>query len=492
MKAVITRTLLLGLGEAGLKAITATRRLIGETFADEPPVVGLIGFGIEENPTPGLHAGEYFRIRPASDRAQVRSIFREEYSMAVQPVLVTAFNRVSNALSAEGKDWMLSESNKVRVHLAFSLSDVVGTGLCIDIAYLLKVLFGSNITLSMHAVFTGLSEPCGKRHAANAYATLLDLDYLVSTVDADHPYRLELPYDTFTVGEPPMSAFFLVGSGEHAVEDLGADLFSLSILSEATSTIQDNMSTHLSDGSMDIEDKPAWITQLRAATYRLPVPFSIEDRKALLEENVEDLAPTTVIDPQGYNNAPLLYRRMFIAGPEDELDILQNDPDMSARVQPEGFSAYRPFPTALGFQQMVLIRVVGVFPAFQMAGWENELAYQSYEDKRPFHFDAGLYDLMRASRFSLSPLVSITEDMLMVWIKGRVLGLVPEGASIREAYANRRELRVRIAETEKAAPDKTDAAYETLRHLTPETLQAGFPCPDTLAEAALHYCNTRL
>ncbi len=75
MKIALTRNVFIGLGEVGLKAIVSARNQFRDTFDSIPPVFGFIGLGIEENPPEGLYAGEYFRVRPASDRSQLRSIF---------------------------------------------------------------------------------------------------------------------------------------------------------------------------------------------------------------------------------------------------------------------------------------------------------------------------------------------------------------------------------------------------------------------------------
>lgn len=486
-KIVLNRTILVGLGEVGLKAIVALRNKLQGSFSEEPPVVGYLGVGIEENPPEGLYAGEYLRIRPASDRLQQRRLFVEESSGAFIGILKNTMGRVSYAGMDGGTDWMVSDNPRVNVHLVFSLADVAGTGLCIDAAYLLRTLFGERITLSMHSVLSGLSEPFGKRHAANAYATLQDLDYLHASTTYEHPFRLVLPFETYEIQWAPMDSFYLVGAGEDGGSQLAVELYAFILLAQSIASIDDNMRQHILEGSLDVEEKKAWVSLSRAATFRFTPPYTLERKEESLKEALGALKYTVHPEGKGYNNLPFVYHPFIVAGPEEQLVVLRQEPRLSGLITlPEWpWQEYVDKP----LQEMVLLRESGVYPAFQVAGWECELAYYSYEDHRQFHFSEEVYELMYASRFSLAPNVTITDDELSVYIKSRLFGLIPEEMSLDEAYARRRELRARIFRMEKEEPDKADALYESLRHLSREDFPARFPCPEGLRDAAYNYAT---
>lgn len=486
-RTVLNRTILVGLGEVGLKALVALRKKIQGSFSEEPPVIGYLGVGIEENPPEGLHAGEYLRIRPASDRAQQRKLFVEESSGALIGILKNTMGRVSYAGVDEGKDWMFSDDPKVNVHLVFSLADVTGSGLCIDVAFLLKTLFGERIILSMHCVQSGLSEPFGKRHAANVYATLQDLDYLNASTTYAHPFRQVLPFETYEIQEAPMDSFYLVGAGEDGGEELASELYAFILLARTIAATDDNMRQHILEGSLDVEEKKAWVSLSRAATFRFTPPYTLEHKEEILKEALAALKYTVHPEGKGYNNLPFVYHPFIVAGPEDQLIVLRQEPRLSGLITlPEcPWQEYVDKP----LQHIVLLRESGVYPAFQVAGWECELAYYSYEDHRPFHFSEEVYDLMYASRFSLAPNVTITDDELSVYIKSRLFGFIPQEMSLDEAYARRRELRARIFHAEKEQPDRADALYESLRHLSREEFPAQFPCPEDLTDAAYNYAT---
>lgn len=485
LKNVLNRTILIGLGEVGLKAIVATREKLQGSFAQEPPVIGYLGIGIEENPPEGLFAGEYLRIRPASDRSQQRKLFIEESCSAIIGTLKNTMGRVSYAGLDEGTDWKFSTDHRVNAHLVFSLSDIVGSGLCIDVAFMLRVLFGDRITISMHSVLSGLSEPFGKRHAANAYATLQDLDFLNANITYEHPFRLTLPFETHEIQSAPMDSFYLVGTGDACPEELSSELYAFILLADTIASVDDNMRQHILEGSLDVEEKKAWLSLSRAVSFRFTPPYTLEHKEEILKEALGNLKYTLTAEGKGYDNLPFIYHPFIVAGPEDELIVLKQEPQLSGLITfPEcPWQEYVEKP----LKEIILLRESGVYPAFQVAGWECELAYYSYEYHKPFHFSEEVYDMMYASHFSLAPNVTITDDELAVYVKSRLLGLIPEGMSLDEAYAQRRDLRTRIFQLEKDNPDKADALYESLRHLSREEFPTQFSCPNDLTDAAYIY-----
>ena len=486
----LSRNVFIGLGETGIKAIKALRQRIRETFDREPPLYGFLGIGIEENPPEGFSGGEYFRIRPASDRSQLRAIFMEESAMAVQPLLEATLNRISSATISEGTDWQFNVMDgRVKIHLVFSLSDLVGAGLCIDMGFLIRAQFKDNVMVFAHSVFGGLSEPIGRRHAANAYATRLDLDYLMTNVYDSHPYRLELPYDSFELEEMPMDAFFMVAGGEQSHRELASELYASTLSDVLVSANADNIRQCMIDGSMDVEDKRAWITLFRAASVRFPSGVGIESKEALLKEAVNSLSPTIALEEKGYNNAPYLYRRLVVAGPEEELLALQHDPRLNEilNISPLLVVEYYEKP----LKEILLLRIDGAYPAFQLAGWENELAYKSFDDIRPFHFDTALLNKMQSFQFSLDPSVSISEEAMELWVKGRLLGLLGEDSDLPRNMAVW-NLTIQIEQEESKHFEQAQASYEKVRHLSPEAFQSSFPCPEHLLDAAYYYCSKEL
>lgn len=472
---------MIGLGEVGIKAIIATRRGLATHFNQEPPVIGYLGIGFEEVQTESLFPGEYLRIRPASDRSQQRSIFIKESSAASYSLITDAINRISYAGIDEGTDWQLSLSARTNINLVYSLADIVGSGICIDVAFILRSILGEKANISMYCVTSGLSEPFCKRHAANVYATIQDLDYLYSVTNYEHPYVLNLPFESYQIQLPPMDSFYWVGSGENCPEELESVLIAVSFLSETIASMDSNIRQMIIEGSMDIEEKRAWISLARSSKVLLTTPFSLEGWEELLKKSANSIKNTIPIDEKGYNVRRYLYHPLIIAGPEDTIERIKNEPRL------QGIFLSRIDFIEKQTKDTIIYQATGVYPAFQVIGWECELAYYSYEDHRSLHFEESIYDLMYASKFGLTPNVSITDDELCVYIKSRLFGFITQETSLDEAYNQRRELRGMIFRKEKEEPDNVDATYERLRHMSREEFALAFPCSDSIADAAYNY-----
>lgn len=181
----------------------------------------------------------------------------------------------------------------------------------------------------MHTVLSGLSESFGKRHAANAYATLQDLDYLNASTSYERPFCLNIPGESYQIQRPPMDTFYLIGTGEQCLQELASEVYVFTLLSKRSSLENNSIRQLMIEGSFDVEEKKAWISIAKAASFRFIPPYSIDHKEEILKESLEAVKLTIQIDGKGYNNLASVFSPVIISGPEDELTVLKQEPRLN-------------------------------------------------------------------------------------------------------------------------------------------------------------------
>ena len=219
----------------------------------------------------------------------------------VEAALRGALDRIGNA-NNDGKGlWELADgANKVQIHMVFSMSGGTGCGTFLNMAYLIKDMLGDDCVLSAYAVLPNAFKGCGQFVGANAYGALLDLDYLMKYTDYENPVSVSLLKEIRSYNFAPFDLVYLIDNkndfgdiytdAKQLYAMIGQALLSVSgaIGSSAIADI-DNFKQNMMDGSLDIEDKKAWICgmglcEILINTRKLGKKYSLKAASQLMTD----------------------------------------------------------------------------------------------------------------------------------------------------------------------------------------------------------------
>lgn len=314
----LRRTLLIGLGGSGIKAILNAKKMFCENYGEIPPMIGFIGIDTD---SPGLKNASV----KANDGEDITLSTSEQLCISVDtPTLIYTNNR-SNKLF----DWIpdcntsglsalsigagqirsngrfaitvnenniqqfinnkITEINNARiidndkydllgketeVHLVFSLGGGTGSGTFLNTAYLIKRMFPT-IKISGYAVLSDVFRtmapgPLTARVKTNGKGAIIDLDYLAHlTLDSD-PVEIKWFHTTDQVNSRAFDALYFIDNrnANNDIFDNVDPLCQMIALAIVTSvgelgvtldSVSDNVSKLIADGTMDIKSKKAWI-----------------------------------------------------------------------------------------------------------------------------------------------------------------------------------------------------------------------------------------
>ena len=315
MATKLKRSLFIGLGGTGMKSILKTKQLYREAFGEVPSVIGFLGVDTSteeftnfarttDNQQLTLDASEQVKLtiqgpgdfyKNHSDRfdwvpaknvsalsglsangaGQIRSNGRFTFTInqaQVDGALRNAIDRVMNATNDGGDKWELVD-DKLQIYLVFSLSGGTGCGTFLNMAYMIKDIFGDRCVLYGYAVLPNAFQGCGQFVGANAYGAMLDTDYLMSNTDYNNPFLLKEYDEDKTYDEKPFDLFYLVDNanryGDRYTDRqqlhtmIGQALLAISgSIGSANAQDLDNFRQLMNDGSLDIEDKKSWVSGL--------------------------------------------------------------------------------------------------------------------------------------------------------------------------------------------------------------------------------------
>lgn len=356
MATKLKRSLFIGLGGTGMKSILKTKQLYQDEYGKVPEIIGFLGLdtSVEEfakqtvtqdDKAVKLDAQECVKLTiqqpnayynahkdsfawipkrnvqalqglSANGAGQIRTNGRFSFTInysQVESAFRQAVDRVRNATN-DGKGLWELVDDKLQIYLVFSLSGGTGCGTFLNMAYLIKDILGDNCVLSAYAVLPNAFQGCGQFVGANAYGALMDLDYLMKYTDFDNPVSLTLLNETRSFDFAPFDLVYLVDN-KNAFGDTYTDAKQLytmigqallaisgSIGSAATADI-DNFKQIMIDGSLDIEDKKAWISgmglcEILVNTKKLSKKYSLKAASKLVGDmigksdvnHVQDLA----------------------------------------------------------------------------------------------------------------------------------------------------------------------------------------------------------
>ena len=315
--AKLRRTLLIGLGGTGFKAILNAKKMFYENYGEIPPMIGFLGIDTDR---PGLEnasviAKDGTRIKLSNSEQlaicveEPREIFMRNSSgdlfdwlpeaniQSLDTLTIGAGQTRSNGRFAitvnennvaQYVSRKLSEVNDARiidnsrygllgaeteVHLVFSVGGGTGSGTFLNMAYLLKRLMPS-VKLSGYAVLSDVfrsmvSGAMSARVRPNAKGAIMDLDYLAHLDASSEPVPVKWFHQTDNVTERPFTALYFIDNRNEnndmfsEVDPLCqmialAMVTSVGELGVALDSISDNVNKLISDGAMDIKNKKAW------------------------------------------------------------------------------------------------------------------------------------------------------------------------------------------------------------------------------------------
>lgn len=316
MPTKIRRSLFVGLGGTGMKALLHTKKMFVDTYGEVPNMIGFLGVdtdGGEYNSELKSTDGQPVRLEPSEQMqilvsqnpqpvfqknqprlswfpqenlgslahmtigaGQVRSngrfaITYNENSVAQK--LKNVVNTILNVQNSFSNKYELM-SSALEIHVVFSLCGGTGSGTFINMAYLLREAV-PEAKLYGYAVLPGIfdamiNQPAAKAKVpSNAFGSLLDLDYLMHLNMADNPINIDYLTRTYTTNQTPFDAVYVIDNKNknndiyNDVKDI-AQMVSLALvtatgeLSVAQQSVFDNVVKVIRDGNMDIENKKAW------------------------------------------------------------------------------------------------------------------------------------------------------------------------------------------------------------------------------------------
>lgn len=316
--AKLRRTLLIGLGGTGIKAILNAKKMFYENYGQIPPMIGFIGIDTDapslnnafvtandgtkislnkseqlsisvDTPTSiytNNKANKLFDWMPEANvqgltalsigAGQMRSNGR--FAVTVNEANVKSFinhkiTEINNANIIDNVDYDLLGS-ETEVHLVFSLGGGTGSGIFLNTAYLIKRMFPT-IKLSGYAVLSDVfrnmvSGAMSARVKPNAKGAIIDLDYLAHLTPDSDPIDIKWLRETDKVNYRPFDALYFVDNSNEnndmfSTTDPLCEMIALAIVTSvgelgvALDSVSDNVSKLIADGTMDIKNKKAWV-----------------------------------------------------------------------------------------------------------------------------------------------------------------------------------------------------------------------------------------
>ena len=315
MPTKIRRSLFIGLGGTGMKSLLHTKKMFVEKYGEVPPMIGFLGIDtnlgeysqeldssqgmiklepyeqmqiiVKEDPQPIYsYNNAKFGWMPQSNRRNLRSMDKGagmirsngRFAITVNEREVTnktkdTINRIMNVTAALNPNYELLSAD-FDIHVVFSLCGGTGSGIFINMAYLLREI-NPEANVYGYAVLPGVFEAEIRGDAAksritpNGYGSILDLDYLMHLDMGASPINIDYLNRTYSTTKTPFDSVYLIDNKNvnkdiyDKVDDI-AQMISLALitatgeLSIASNDVFDNVKENIRNGTMDIGNKIAW------------------------------------------------------------------------------------------------------------------------------------------------------------------------------------------------------------------------------------------
>ena len=315
--AKLRRTLLIGLGGTGIKAILNAKKMFYENYGEIPPMIGFVGIDTDK---PGLsnafveandgtkislsnseqlcisvdnpaqifsnYAGKgLFDWMPEGNvdgltalsigAGQMRSNGRFAITVNennVQQFINHKITEINNARIIDNVDYDLLGTD-TEVHMVFSLGGGTGSGTFLNTAYLIKRMFPS-IKISGYGVLsdvfrTMVTGAMSSRVKTNGKGAIIDLDFLAHLNPNSTPVEVKWFREADQVNSRAFDALYFIDNKNENNDmfdhvDPLTQMIALAIVTSvgelgvALDSVSDNVSKLIADGSMDIKNKKAW------------------------------------------------------------------------------------------------------------------------------------------------------------------------------------------------------------------------------------------
>ncbi|MDE6541387.1 MAG: tubulin-like doman-containing protein [Muribaculaceae bacterium] len=316
--AKLRRTLLIGLGGTGFKAILNAKKMLYENYGEIPPMIGFLGIDTDrpgiESATVTAKDGTKISLSRAEQLPicvdEPREIFERNmgsklfdwlpdanvsgldtlkigagqmrsngrFAVTVNENNVAQFVQrklyeVNDARAIDNPDYSLLGAD-TEVHIVFSLGGGTGSGTFLNVAYLIKRLL-PNVKISGYAVLSDVfrsmvSGAMSARVKTNGKGAIIDLDYLAHLDSASEPVEVKWFHEVDRVKERPFTALYFVDNrndNNDMFDDVSdiCEMISLAIVTSVgelgvtLDSISDNVNKLIGDGTMDIKNKKAWV-----------------------------------------------------------------------------------------------------------------------------------------------------------------------------------------------------------------------------------------
>ncbi len=316
MATKIRRCLYVGLGGTGMTALLNTKKTFLETYGEVPPMIGFLGIDTDGGaykkeldskygkvfltpneqlpimvndakpiyqvnkthfnwiPEESIYALTSMNLGAGQVRTNGRFALTVNYR-DVENKISSIINTITQAKISNNAKYELLNSD-VEIHLVFSVCGGTGSGTFINTAYLLRKcapsckITGYGI---LPDVFESMSAHTMAKVKPNAYGAVQDLDWLMHLDMNSDKVVFDYINTTQETNDKPFNAFFFIdnknsNNDTYLHVDQLAEMISLTLvtsageLSTAAASVSDNLEKNIREGSMDIENKKAWVGSL--------------------------------------------------------------------------------------------------------------------------------------------------------------------------------------------------------------------------------------
>lgn len=314
MATKIKRCLYVGLGGTGMNALLHTKKMFIDTYGEVPPMIGFLGIDTdggaykksllsnkgdsiildpkEQLPIlvkkprdiydvnkeaftwisgDNLYALTSMELGAGQVRSNGRFAFTVNYD-DVRRKVSTTLAQITNAHIIDNSKYELLGS-ATEIHMVFSVCGGTGCGTFINMAYLLREEApGCKLTgyAVLPDVFKHMSNAGMAKVAPNAFGAIEDLDYLMHMGIGSKSVKLDYINGSYEIKDRPFNSVIFIdnkndrGDTYTHIDEL-AEMISLALvtsageLSTASASVSDNLEKNIREGSMDIENKKAWV-----------------------------------------------------------------------------------------------------------------------------------------------------------------------------------------------------------------------------------------
>lgn len=320
---MLKSSLYIGLGGTGIRTLLKTKKMFIDTYGEIPPTVQFLGIDTNRGDFAmsirKAHSGDeiclssaevcdLFLLSPANyynchskelswlpkengkmimalrwSAGQVRTNGRFAFVFNVNKIEAAIRRAIENCRAAEpANDWPID------VHIVFSLAGGTGSGIFIDVAYLIRKIFGKGVNMYGYAVLPKVFREMvpygpGMMHVFhNAYGALTDLDFLMHLNREDEPVTFNWIANSFTEEDfrrtpKPFDLVYLVDNTTAfgvKYDHVGSltDVISLALVAASgeigrtNSSYFDTCLKVIETGCLDVNNKKAWAASVGASS----------------------------------------------------------------------------------------------------------------------------------------------------------------------------------------------------------------------------------